>query len=323
MEPTVLLKPPKIDSAVWRPEVPLIVIEKCLADPYTASGRKLDPAKLIVTWLAVRWLMAAAPGRHHPTRQIAERVGAHMTSVTDWLEALIRLGLLIKAKEIKPSRNLRKSGPQLEVTIDLNELERQSQQIALTVLLRLGSSDAGASAPPAGQLALDLSSDRLSDQHGGGGVMEEESRARANRYPACASPEDAWPLPAHPFDLWLAASDAPLPETHLRALAAEHDGPTGGHGLYWVGRAILASSLKEKIKYVARVRQTLKTYTRRGYGADLYDEESARESAHGERRDRADRAAPRSAAAGRPVRPHAGPAPERVESIPVDLDQPF
>ena len=135
--------------------------------------------------------------------------------------------------------------------------------------------------------------------------MEEENRARANRLPPCSTPEGAWPLPAHPFDLWQAASDAPLPETHLLALAAEHDGPTGGHGLYWVGRAILASSLKEKIKYPARVRQTMKTYTRRGYGADLYDEP--------------DRPAP----AARPVRPHAGSPGERVKSRPADLSQPL
>lgn len=157
--------------------------------------------------------------------------------------------------------------------------------------------------------------------------MEEESRARAIAYPAVSTPPEAWPLPSHPFDLWLAASDAPLPATHLLALASEHDVPTEGHGLYWVGRAIIASSLKEKIKYVARVRQTLKTYTRRGYGADLYDEvrdePATSDGAPVGRREHPNRSPARGTAPARPVRPSAGLSHERIAPIQADLDQPL
>ena len=45
----VFLKPPAIDPAVWRPDVPLIVLER------TASKEQL------CVWIAVRWLMAAFP----------------------------------------------------------------------------------------------------------------------------------------------------------------------------------------------------------------------------------------------------------------------
>lgn len=149
-------------------------------------------------------------------------------------------------------------------------------------------------------------------------MEEDESRARANDYPSVAVPDDAWPLPHHPFDLWRAASDAPLPEAHLRALAAEHDVPTQGFGWYWVGRAILAASLKDKIKYVARVRQVLKTYTRRGYGADLYEDADAHPTTPARLRN--DRT---SDAINPAARSRAGQSHDRVDSVAADVTQPF
>ncbi len=52
------------------------------------------------------------------------------------------------------------------------------------------------------------------------------------------------PLPAAPVELWRAAR-AELRRTdlhQLQAFASEHDLPTGGHGSYWLGRAILAAA---------------------------------------------------------------------------------
>ena len=52
------------------------------------------------------------------------------------------------------------------------------------------------------------------------------------------------PLPSHPFGLWEAARPTarPIEFKHLEVLAVEHDQSTGNHGLYWVGRAILAAT---------------------------------------------------------------------------------
>ena len=121
------------------------------------------------------------------------------------------------------------------------------------------------------------------------GLMEGGTRAHAQKrkrgrppnppavQPPPDPPTDEAPLPAHPTDLWTKACPTPRPIDldHLAALAAEHDAPTDDHGLYWVGRAILAASLVEDVRQVGKVRKILDRW-RRGacYGSDLPRKES-------------------------------------------------
>lgn len=78
-------------------------------------------------------------------------------------------------------------------------------------------------------------------------------------------------LPAHPLDLWRRACTArrAIDDDQLAVLASEHDVATGGHGWYWVGRAILAAALSEDIHTVAKVRRTLERWRAEdAYGSD-------------------------------------------------------
>src|SRR6266545_6720793 len=70
------------------------------------------------------------------------------------------------------------------------------------------------------------------------------------------------PLSAHPLGLWRKACARPRPieDEHLTALALEHDPPTGGHGWFWVGQAILASAQSADVYSVAKVRRTLERW---------------------------------------------------------------
>jgi len=82
-----------------------------------------------------------------------------------------------------------------------------------------------------------------------------------------------FPLESHPRALWALVLGAPPGDldAHLLAqLAAEHDGPTGGHGWYWVGRALLAVAMGGAVQHgVAAVRKVLRRW-REGdsYGSD-------------------------------------------------------
>ena len=78
-------------------------------------------------------------------------------------------------------------------------------------------------------------------------------------------------LPAHPLDLWRRACSTrrTIDDDQLSLLASEHNRTTGGHGLYWVGRAILAAALSEDIHSVAKVRRTLERWrSEDSYGSD-------------------------------------------------------
>src|SRR6266545_5106996 len=79
-------------------------------------------------------------------------------------------------------------------------------------------------------------------------------------------------LSAHPLELWRKACARPRPieDEHLTALALEHDSPTGGHGWFWVGQAILASAQSADVYSVAKVRRTLERWRNEdSYGSDL------------------------------------------------------
>jgi hypothetical protein len=118
MDPIVFLKPPKIDPAVWRPDVPLIVLETCLTpgtvrvvEKGISKDVEVEPAKLICVWLAIRWLMAAFPKRRgFGTRLIARRAGVNQKYVTRWTGKLIELGLLEQIAEEAAVQELARAG---------------------------------------------------------------------------------------------------------------------------------------------------------------------------------------------------------------------
>jgi hypothetical protein len=334
MDPIVFLKPPKLDPAVWRPDIPLIVIERCLNAPPTAGGERVDPSKLICTWLAIRWLTAAFPKqRGHGVRQIARRAGTHTEGITRWCERLLALGVLEKVGEEEPPRNLSKAKPQPIYAIPLHELERISSEIALDVLIRCGGEAPPPLPAPDSQMTLDFphsdavpgsasdritdqasdritdqasdritdqasdritdqASDRITDQasdritdHGEGGRVgrvgdhahaPQRTRGRPRSFPPPPDPPPNAPaLPAHPLKLWQDACPRPRPidAQHLAALAAEHDAATGGHGLYYVGRAILKASQVEDVRSVLKIRKILSRWrAEASYGSDLFEE---------------------------------------------------
>jgi hypothetical protein len=148
--------------------------------------------------------------------------------------------------------------------------------------------------------------------------MDGESRARRKRSgpgrpPTIPSPPPAdvyaqhpqWaiggPLAAHPRELWRQACPAPTEQhtTVLNGLAAEHDEPTGGHGWYWVGRAILAGlhAEREPLGHPNYIRNTLIRWRAEdSYGSDKA-RPAARETPTYEQRPRPMGSRPRRAAA--------------------------
>ncbi len=79
------------------------------------------------------------------------------------------------------------------------------------------------------------------------------------------------PLPSHPFGLWEAArpNARPMEFKHLEALAVEHDQSTGDHGLYWVGRAILAATISRDVESVGVIKTILERLRdEESYGSD-------------------------------------------------------
>jgi hypothetical protein len=96
-----------------------------------------------------------------------------------------------------------------------------------------------------------------------------------------AAPPQSEPLPAPVLDLW--RGDEPAVsrrETHqLAMIAAEYDGPTGGHGAYWLGRAILMADLclneRGQVRSLPYLRQILRRWREEGsWGSDREVQES-------------------------------------------------
>ena len=190
MDPIVFLKPPKIDPAVWRPDVPLIVLEKCLApgtvrvvDKDGARDVEVDPTKLICVWLAIRWLMAAFPKRRgFGTRLIARRAGVNQKYITRWAAKLIELGLLEHVGE-EAFENLHAGNPRPVYAIPLDRLERISNEIALSVLSTWSEPDDNSAPQSPDQLSfdarlLDAESSRGSDpirDHGSDPIRDHGS----------------------------------------------------------------------------------------------------------------------------------------------------
>ena len=308
MDPIVFLKPPKIDPAVWRPDVPLIVLETCLTpgtvrvvEKGISKDVEVEPAKLICVWLAIRWLMAAFPKRRgFGTRLIARRAGVNQKYVTRWTGKLIELGLLEQIGE-EAFDNLCAGNPRPVYAIPLDRLERESNEIALSVLTRWGDEEQLPPPPSPDQTAFDLGlpaaaasrrsdpirdhgSDPIRDHREGGMIHGREggSPPPAKKSPGRpASPPPAPPtlppLTAHPTALWARACGTPRPTDpdQLATLAAAHDAPTGGYGWYWVGRAILAASLDADVRSLRKVRAILDRWqAEAAYGSDRYTTEN-------------------------------------------------
>ena len=138
------------------------------------------------------------------------------------------------------------------------------------------------------------------------------------------TPANEWALPSHPVALWneFAERQRPGDAMLLSALAAEHDAPTGGFGLYWLGRAILTASLAENMRSIAKPRAVLARWREEAsYGSDLPQRQRGGHATEVISRPvaRGARPVPTSHA----LRPGAGQAPERIAPIPADLDQPL
>jgi hypothetical protein len=70
----------------------------------------------------------------------------------------------------------------------------------------------------------------------------------------------------------------PIELQHLATLAGEHDAPTGGYGLYWVGRAILAASISQDVRGVKVIKFILESWRERNaYGSDAPQRQRKRE----------------------------------------------
>ena len=361
--PIVFLKPPAIAEAVWRPELPLVVLER------TESKEQL------VVWIAVRWLMAAFPHeRGFGSRKIAARAKVNQKYVSRWCEELVGLGLLVPAGEERV-RGFAQARP--IYTVDLRRLAEQSSAMALEVLLHWGAPLGSAQSVPRDQLSLfsdsksrigsdppedqtDPPEDQITDppedqtdppgvqiteplrdqtdppedqiteplrdqswKEGGRKEGGKDLRARAQSGELSSeqgprsvpiAPRGAWPLPCHPLDLWadVAAAQRPSDIRHLTALAAEHDGPTGGYGYYWLGRAMLAASLNDDIRSIAKLRAVLTRWRdEQSYGSDRAIERPANEQKEQRHGRDASPAAPRGGRRPRPgERGYLKPEPE-------------
>lgn len=103
--------------------------------------------------------------------------------------------------------------------------------------------------------------------------------ATVKRHPPPVPPGE-FALPLHPFDLWYNACPhvRSLDYAHIEALAAEHDLVTNGHGMYWVGRAILSATLASDARYLKVIKVVLDRWRNEGtYGSEAPWEQQRRE----------------------------------------------
>jgi len=121
----IFLKPPKIDPAVWRPDVPLVVLERC------------ETKEQLIVWIAIRWLVAAFPQeKGFGTRKIAVRAKVNQKYVSRWCAELVDLQLLERTGD-ESVAGFAHSRP--IYTVPLRKLEQISCEMAIDVLLRWGA----------------------------------------------------------------------------------------------------------------------------------------------------------------------------------------
>ncbi len=127
---------------------------------------------------------------------------------------------------------------------------------------------------------------------------------------ALPTPAGERPLHADPWTLWQTGRAVvdPLDAAHLHALADSLDGPTGGYGAYWLGRAILAASVCDPLfatnpRALNLVRAILRRWMQEhSYGSDTGAYHARLEARHDRARAPEQRlAAPRGRA---PQQPH-------------------
>jgi hypothetical protein len=88
----------EIDPAVYATDIPLVVSERCRDPGPCTDGTTPEPAKLVVLWQSLRWLIAAYPeAEAFSQRQIADRAGIDQKSVHKWLRKLNDLELIARA----------------------------------------------------------------------------------------------------------------------------------------------------------------------------------------------------------------------------------
>jgi hypothetical protein len=253
-------------SALWRPSIPLIVLERC-QNPY-----------LISTWLALRWLQAAFPGRtEFSSRLLARRARVNQKYLywtrpgkPSWIDQLIADQLLMDVTNGVNRNDDARERPrnaQRHITIPLKELEQESLGMVIPVLKAWGVNPP-ATQPAPNQLMLEFAEGDpgLSRSVGADAGARAEfanmpptqngmhsdtdpsvpstSYELAQRIPTPPPNIQGWPpLMATPAALWLDAREV-LGERdwdYLAELVADHDRTTGGCGWFFVGQAIQAA----------------------------------------------------------------------------------
>ncbi len=130
----VQIHPVSLDPAVWRLDVPLVVLERT------------DGPHLLSVWIAVRWLQAADPTRRgFSTREIARRAKVDRKYVTQWVSRLVALNLMEIVGE-EPMPNLR---PRPIYAIPLAFLEAVSLELAPQVVSAYRTTRTVTPLPPA------------------------------------------------------------------------------------------------------------------------------------------------------------------------------
>jgi hypothetical protein len=253
-------------SALWRPSIPLVVLERC-QNPYQIN-----------TWLALRWLQAAFPGRTaFSSRLLARRARVNQKYLywtrpgkPSWIDQLIDAQLLTDVTDdVKRDDNARERprNAQRHITIPLKELEQESLGMVIPILTAWGV-QSPAPQPIPNQLMLAFAEGDLGLSRSVGGdagaraASADTLPARTGTQPDPALPIaptpyelaqrvptppptiQGWPpLMATPAALWLDAR-ATIGERdwdYLAELAAEHDRTTGGCGWFFVAQAIQAA----------------------------------------------------------------------------------
>lgn len=137
----VRIQRPSIDETVWRPTIPLVVLERC------------ENNSELAVWIALRWLIAAFPKRKgFGRREIARRARVSQGRVVGYIEELIKLGLI----KIVGEEQMGNLAPRPIYSIDMHNLERISSEIVLGVLASWGVHTPPSLAPPE-QMQLALS----------------------------------------------------------------------------------------------------------------------------------------------------------------------
>ncbi len=254
----VHVHPVILDPAVWRLEIPLVVLERT------------DGPHLLSVWIAVRWLQAADPTRRgFSTREIARRAKVDRKYVTQWVSGLVALSLLeVVGEELVPNLH-----PRPIYAIPLAALEAASLDLAPQVVsaYRGNRTPAGPPAAPVTVRVVLPSLDNVEDQvehvvleaepaadeppgdmgdqdggiedqgpgamedHASGGIKDriKEGRNEGGREPAHAregtatgtgtpptpTPLDSPQLPDEPLALWRSVRQTPRPMDDHHLLA--------------------------------------------------------------------------------------------------------